>query len=618
MRMACCLALAGAALAAAPASAEARVVLAFLPAESDEGLLERFASEGLAVGVVSPTAGGTAATQTYLDMSQGTRVSSRVYEEDLPALRLRPDGRIENWKAVVRRADDAPGDVIPGLLGDEIRRTAYVGVEGLSHDEAAVAADRSGRVGTVSLGPRKGFGARLAEVAARHELVVARLPVGTGLRAFASVPPDADVIVVRAPARDRIALLPAAATLGDGLLTSRTTRRDGMVAVTDFAPTILRRLGLEIPDEMQGRPITTTGGSWEDAQSLADRLAHIKGRRSAALLIAFGAWLALAGALALAGRAPLGLRLGLLGAMWLPGIALLTGALDPSRFAEAAILAVGSLVLAAVTDRAIGWPRSPALPAAVVLTAHAVDLVAGSPLIVRSLAGPNPGFGARFFGIGNELEAILTASLLIGLGAYFAGRRERNLPLAFGLACAVAAVFVGAGRLGADVGGVITLTAGAAAAVLASLPGGITKRAVAIAIAAPAVGLACLAAIDLVTGGDSHFTRSVLGADSAGELVEVAERRFDIAWNALKKDTTPISVAVFAAVLVWGVTRRRDVLAPLEGDRAFAAGMWGVLAATVVGALANDSAPTIFLVGAAALVLAAGYLRGKPPAGVLT
>jgi hypothetical protein len=251
-----------------------------------------------------------------------------------------------------------------------------------------------------------------------------------------------------------------------------------------------------------------------------------------------------------------------------------------------------------------------------------VDLVAGSPLIVRSLAGPNPGFGARFFGIGNELEAILTATLLIGVGAFFAGRAAQGrapspdgLPLAFGLSCAVAAVFVGAGRLGADVGGVITLTAGAAAAVLASLPGGITKRAVA---AAPALGLACLAAIDLVTGGDSHFTRSVLGADSAGELAEVAERRFDIAWNALKKDTTPISVALFAAALVWGVVRRRNVLAPLEGDRAFAAGMWGVLAATVVGALANDSAPTIFLVGAAALVLAAAYLKGKPPAVVLT
>jgi hypothetical protein len=71
-------------------------------------------------------------------------------------------------------------------------------------------------------------------------------------------------------------------------------------------------------------------------------------------------------------------------------------------------------------------------------------------------------------------------------------------------------------------------------------------------------------------------------------------------------------VATFAALLIYGVIRRRRVFAPLEGETAFAAGMWGVLAATVVGALSNDSAPTLFLVGAAALVLAAAYLQGKP------
>jgi hypothetical protein len=66
------------------------------------------------------------------------------------------------------------------------------------------------------------------------------------------------------------------------------------------------------------------------------------------------------------------------------------------------------------------------------------------------------------------------------------------------------------------------------------------------------------------------------------------------------------------------VARRRDLFRPLNGDRAFAAGMWGTLAATVVGALANDSGPTIFLIGAAALVLAAAYLTGKPLARGLT
>jgi hypothetical protein len=627
MRIACCLALAALLVSAAPAgAADDHVLLAFLPAANDRGLLDRLERESFTVGLTAPAAGGSVAAQMYLNISQGTRVSLRVYDSPLEPLHLRPDGRIAGWRAAVDRAEGAPGDLVPGLLGETITaaggRIAYAGVEGLTHDEAAAAADRSGRVGTVSLGPRAGFRTRLERLLHTHALVVARLPAGSGPDLVSKIEGDPVVIVVRAPPAKGLALLPTGVTIppqaSEGLLTSRSTRRPGMVTVTDYAPTILRVLGLSVPDEMEGRTITTTEGSAEDAQSLADRLAHIKGRRGAALRFALGAWLIALAVLAAAGRGRRGLRLGLLAALWLPGVALVTGAIDPSRSVETVVLAGGSLLLALVTDRLAGWPRAPAVPAAVVLVAHAVDLVAGSPLIVRSLAGPNPGFGARFYGIGNELEAILAATVLLGAGAFLAGRRGRAVPVGFALACAAAALFVGAGRLGADVGGVITIGAGAAAAVLASLPGGVTRRAVAVALVTPVLAVGALAAIDLVSGGDAHLTRSVLDADSPGELVDVAERRFDISWDSLTQGTTPLSVGLFALALGFGIARRRELFAPLEGDRAFAAGMWGTLAATVVGALANDSGPTIFLVGGAALVLAAGYLAGKPLARGLT
>jgi len=154
--------------------------------------------------------------------------------------------------------------------------------------------------------------------------------------------------------------------------------------------------------------------------------------------------------------------------------------------------------------------------------------------------------------------------------------------------------------------------------VLASLPGGITRRALVIALLVPVLAVALLAVIDLVTGGDSHLTRSVLAADSPDELWDIVERRFDTSWESLKRGTTPLSVGLLALALGYGVMRRRELFAPLGEDRAFSAGMWGTLAATVVGALANDSGPTIFLIGATALVLAAAYVTGKPRASVLT
>lgn len=616
MRIACCLALAALLVPAGPAGArDDRALVAFLPAASDDGLLERLESQG-AVGVTSPTVGGYDPRQMFLDIGQGARVSTRVYDREVPGIRMLRSGRLAGWRAARERAEDAPGDIVPGLLGETVGRaggrTAYVGIAGLANAEAAAAADRAGRIDTVDLGGLRGFGSRLDAALADHELVVTRLPAGAGLGLLEQLGTQRFQIVVRAPVGDELVQLPTAASLGDGVITSRTTRRAGMVAATDYAPTVLHRLGLDRPDDMDGHVIETEEGDASEVHALVDRLAHLRSRRTPALQAAFGLWLAVLAALALAGRARRGLRLGLLMAMWLPGVALVTGALDPSRSAEAAVLAGGALGLAFLTDLLVRWPRAPAVPAAAVLAAHAADLVAGSPLIVRSLAGPNPAFGARFFGIGNELEAILAVMVLVGAGAFLAGRSGRVLPIGFAAVCAVTAVLIGAGRLGADVGGVITLAAGAAVAVLASVPGGISRSAVAVAVAAPVAAVAALAVIDLATGGDAHLTRSVLAAESPGELVDVAERRFEISWDNLRSGTTPLSVGLFAVALGYGIARRRELLAPLAGDRAFAAALWGALAATVVGALSNDSGPTIFLIGAAALVLAAAYVTGKP------
>jgi hypothetical protein len=140
-------------------------------------------------------------------------------------------------------------------------------------------------------------------------------------------------------------------------------------------------------------------------------------------------------------------------------------------------------------------------------------------LIVRSLLGPNPLFGSRFYGIGNELEAVLPIVLFLGLAALpLTDRRSLRGALAFAVGGAALALVIGAGRLGADVGGVITVGAGTAAATLLMLEGGVTRRAVAVAVCVPIAALVALAVVDLVTGGNSHFERSILYAGSASSV----------------------------------------------------------------------------------------------------
>jgi hypothetical protein len=457
---------------------------------------------------------------------------------------------------------------------------------------------------------------------AGDSLLVVDLPGGrAGLAALdvllADRGADGFLYVVRSPYGDKLRLLPSAVAAPgiEGQLRSATTRRDGLIAATDVAPSVLEVLGIEVPDDMQGQSIEGRGKADASAvQRMYDRLAVVTARRGDALRWILGSFLVLLAALWLArGREGVqaGLRIGFLGVLWLPGVALALAAIAPSRLVEAAALGAGALALGALTDRFVRWPAGPALPAAVVFVAHAVDLASGSTLIGGSIAGPNPAGGARFFGIGNELEALLCLSVLIGTGAALARvGGARRAPLAFGLTALVAAGILGAGRLGADVGAVITLGAGGAAAALASVPEPPSRRLVALAVAVPVLAIGALILLDVVTGGGAHLTRSVLDSHGSGDLVDVVRRRFEGSLSSLDKPGWAAAFVIALTAVIWLAARRARVLAGVP--RQLAAGLIGAWFAVVIGAASNDSGPVILLIGALVLLLGAGYVRAAP------
>ncbi|HKN94977.1 MAG TPA: hypothetical protein VJU60_11640, partial [Thermoleophilaceae bacterium] len=248
----------------------------------------------------------------------------------------------------------------------------------------------------------------------------------------------------------------------------------------------------------------------------------------------------------------------------------------------------------------------------------------GSHLIGLSLAGPNPKGGSRFFGIGNELEIILAVTLLVGTGAALTLMPERSAPRTFGIAALVGAVIIGAGRLGADVGGVITVGAGGAAAVVVSLPRGPTPRSIALAVLVPVLAVGALVLLDFAVGGGAHLTHTLSNSSGPGDLGKVVLRRWRLSTAGLTHPGTLVAVAVFIAVLVAGVVKRRELLSPVSGqrERPLRAAVIGSFFAVVIGALANDSGPMIVMIGTVSLVLLVGYVRsdnfqdGRPVAGL--
>jgi hypothetical protein len=623
------------ALAMAPAAAAKRVMVAFIPTEPAPKmpLLFDLEQRNFAYGVTSPTIGSYSKRQMLLDMSSGTRIANSAYGHPIGRLDLDygpAGGRMKGWFYDNKRAVGAPGDVLPGLFASTMERAghrvAYSGVIGFEQTEAVVAADRLGNVERVSLGTIGTFPQRTLDLWRSSDVVVARFPPDdAGLEALdrivAALQPGDLIYAIRAPPPGRARLLPTG-MLGPGyrakVLYSDTTRRTGLVAATDMAPTLLHYLGVGIPKQIEGRVIgVRSDGNAEDVRQSMARLDVVIGRRGPALRT-FGAALVLMGVALWAARRRQGLRvaarLAFLAVLWVPGVALVTAALAPSRIVEVLILALGSIALAAVTDRLLPWPLAPALPAALVFGAHAVDLARGSPLIGASIAGPNPKGGSRFFGIGNELEIILSLEVLLGLGAALTRLPARYAPRMFALGCLVAAAIIGSGRLGADVGGVITLGAGAAGAVLAALGGRLTKRRLLLAALVPVAALIGLVALDLATAGGAHLTRTVVHGNGSGQILDIIQRRLKISFNGLSDLSVALICAIGVVACVVAIRRRDRVFATLRDQPAFMAGIWGSFAATVIGALSNDSGPVIFALGFLGLLFATGYAWGRPVA----
>jgi hypothetical protein len=609
------------------------VVLAFVP--GGERVLA--SAQGASVGLMSATQGSYSSAQLLLDIGQGARIASSAYDTaKAPALSLRSTpggaGLIDGWPAAVHRAENAPQLLRPGLLAGSIAGgAAYAGIAGVGRLDAVAATDRQGQIGAVSLGSAATLPARIAALRAGRRLVVCDLPPGpqgvAELRALSRARPSGELLIAveRAPdARGHELLWAGIAGLsggGERELTSHTTNQRGLIAAVDLAPTILDYLRMPVPSDMRGEQIETDGPLHAASlRSLELRLHVVGGRRLKALGYLLAAW-----ALLLLGAASAprkrrraaqawALRVGSLAVLWAPVAVLLSAALEPSAALEYATIAFACLLLAALSDALLPWPRAPLAPAVVSILALVSDALAGSQLLMRSLLGPNPILGARFYGFGNELKSGLAVLVLAAIAAAcYPAARSRRLAVAVAALGALLAAIEGAARLGAGVGGAILVAAGFAVAAVMLLPGRVSRRRVLLVLASPFAALVALALIDLATAhGSGHYTGSILHARSAGDLRDVIVRRYTAAWNELKNHTMPVATALALACAVLGVRLRERLLAPVDDDPLWLAALAGGLTAGVIGMLVEDSGPVLLVVAAFALGCVCAYLWGRP------
>lgn len=526
----------------------------------------------MAVGLMSAGMGSVPAEQTYLDISQGNRVFDSLYDSPLP--RHAGGGMCGPGysRAVVERAESAPADIVPGLLATTLRE---------ARDGCTV-----------------------------RSIALRQLPrLVRGLRGN-----DLLVAIERAPPPKNHSLaIGIAGKEFSGELTSDSTRTEGYLLSTDVAPTILRRFGLGVPAAMSGQPIHAEAGiDLSGLESLSARMASISDRRGPVIGGSLLVWLIVFASMALLTRGRttrVAVQLFALSVVYLPLLLLPCAALEPSEAVESLIVAVGAPTAAVLTLMASRGYRSIAVASGAVALAYALDVLVGSPLTKLSLLGPNPGLGVRFYGIGNELEALLAVLVVAGTGAALRGfvprLPKRSAAYAF-LAVGLAFAFVfAAGKLGADVGAAIVLPIGAAAA--ASKVATPRRRTALFIIAFSLAFVLLIALIDLISGANAHLTRSVLDAGGLRDLAQVAQRRLQLSAQSFARPIVLVFLPLLALVIALAVRRRAALRDWLAGAPAVEAGLLGAAVAVLVGTLANDSGALVLEIGSVYLLVFVGF-----------
>jgi hypothetical protein len=608
------LAAALACLAATPPAAGAQaaepgrtVVVAVLPYGVPVEAIGRV--DAISPGILSAGIGTPPPAQSFLDIGQGNRVNERLYDSGVLPLYVR-DGRIvpEDWDRIRERAEDVPADVVPGLLASALE-DAGLNAGSATADGLVplLAADREGEIELVDGLCRGGCPAGL---------VVGRADFKQLDDLVAALGPEDLLITFAAGSRSEQPLWPVgvAGEGFDGNLTSDSTRTEGVVLATDVAPTILEWLGVDVPDEMNGSAIRAEGDrDAEEVADLQDQLGDRPSRETVGLLPLL-VWLGLAGIVALVSRgraARPAMQLFGLACAWAPLMLLVAAAVDASEPATALLMGLGAIALAAVTATLLPGFAGLALACGLTVGAHAVDVIAGSPYTSLSVLGPNPGGGVRFFGIGNELEAILTTLTLVGAGAWLAAREPVSPKAAAGWFLGIAAVATLAfapGRFGADVGAAIVLGVGATTAAVLAL--GVERRkAIALVVGGGALALLALIAIDAVVGG-AHLSRTVLGAGESGDLADVLERRLSLMVSTFTDPVYPELLVAVVLLLVAGFFKRDTVLRWFGAAWPARCGFLGAVAGILLGTLANDSGSVLLVLGTIYLGAAAAFAWG--------
>jgi len=294
----------------------------------------------------------------------------------------------------------------------------------------------------------------------------------------------------------------------NGILTSDSTRIHGLVSIADLAPTAVALQEGRTPRILA----EADRDALEDLRALDTRLARVHHDRG---------WVFVTVVLTILALTIFAPRAAGLGGAAAFGASLLLSWTGATRLG----LVIAAMATLTIVLAVAGSFRRSIVPpiVAVFLVVLTIVLAVDPELNSLAVLGARPDGGGRFYGIGNQVETLLLAPVLVAAAI---GGLRWLVPLG-----ALALVAIGWSKTGADGGGVLVFAAALGVLGLRLRGHAVTPRRLALVAVIVLVVAVAFVGLDAALGGSSHVTRALgSGPDS---LLGGLGHRLHLSWAAV-------------------------------------------------------------------------------------
>ncbi|SHK32824.1 hypothetical protein [Desulforamulus aeronauticus] len=342
--------------------------------------------------------------------------------------------------------------------------------------------------------------------------------------------------------------------IGGDLLTSGTTHRPGIVTNTDIGVTILHFLGVKSAEGMIGQNLTVTAKSSNSLQYLSDlqdMLVENTLRRVPILsTVAFYILAVLACSLVMfilrlfnhdySKVLKRSLLYNYLAILTLPFGLLIIASLGAltllQSFVAIILITVGLTTIIYLLSKRISIIFSITAICLAFIAILFTDLFMGATMILNSPLGYDPQYGARFYGIGNELMGAVIGATTVGVAAFMDMKRFKGR-LLFVIAFMVGVLFIMVyPGLGSKGGASISVTAAFVTLLWLSLGYKTGKRQLLMVAASVVLVMLFISLADLLSGPRTHIGRAVLEMQTSGigSLLDIIIRKLQMDFRLMR------------------------------------------------------------------------------------